>query len=132
MKRTKKVVVTVVFALVVAIAAVVGLNLNQLNTTTDEKEFTIVIQSERDDFEKTIECSSDLGTLGEYVRTLDECKWEDSDYGTYITGWYDYDQDLDNQYWWAIYEDGEQATNGADLMELEDGHEYEFILIQGW
>lgn len=119
-------------AVVLIAAGIAGFTLNRVQTNSDMKNFTIVVQSDRDGFEKTVECSSDLGTLGEYVRTMDDCTWEDSDYGTYITGWYGLDQDLDNQYWWSIYVDNEMSNDGADLIELQDGHEYEFILVQGW
>jgi len=132
MSKKTKIISAVVAILVLVAAGIVAFTLNKVNTNSNNKEFTLVIQSERDDFDKSIECESDLGTLGEYIRTLEFCTWEDSEYGIYITGWYDYDQDLDNMYWWAIYEDGEMSPNGADLIALEEGHEYEFILTQGW
>jgi len=130
-KKKKIIIISIVAALVVA-AGIVGFVLNRVNANSNMKSFTIVVQSERDNLDNKIECKTDLGTLGEYVRTLDECTWEESSYGIYITGWYDYSQDLDNQYWWAIYVDNEMSPDGADLIELQDGHEYEFILVQGW
>lgn len=132
MKKNKKILIIAIMAVILVVAGVAGFVLNKVNTNSNMKKFAIVIESERDGFNSTIECKTDLGTLGEYVRTMEECTWEDSAYGTYITGWCGYDQDLDNQYWWAIYVDNEQSNNGADLIELQDGHEYEFKLIQGW
>ena len=40
--------------------------------------------------------------LGEFLRTFDSCEYQESDYGIYITGFDDMEEDLDNQYWWCI------------------------------
>lgn len=130
-KKTKIIAVIVAVAVLIA-AGIAAYTLNKVNTNSDLKNFTLVIESERDNFSESIECKSNLGTLGEFLRTLEYCKWEDSSYGIYITGWYDYDQDLDNQYWWALYEDGSMSPTGADEIALTEGHEYKFVLTQGW
>jgi len=132
MKKNKKILIVVIAALVLIAAAIAGIVLNKVNTNSDQKKFTIVVSSERDNLNETIECKSDLGTLGEYVQTMEQCQWESSEYGTYITGWYDCAQDLDNQYWWSVEVDHEMSATGVDGIVLTDGQEYEFTLVQGW
>ena len=124
----------VVAVIVLAVLAGVGFGVKSKLYKPEEgvKHFTITIESERDDFAETIECSSDLENLGQYVRTMEQCVWEESADGTYITGWYEMDQDLDNQYWWQICVDGELAGDGADATVLSEGCDYEFTLVQGW
>ena len=132
MKRSKKIVIVVVAIIVLIAAGIAGIVLNRVNANSDMKQFTIVVQSERDGLDEKLECKSNLGTLGEYVQTLEECQWSGSDYGTYISGWYDCAEDMDNQYWWSVNVDNEMAATGVDGIALVDGQEYEFILVQGW
>ena len=128
---TAKIIVAVLFVAVLAVLAFF-VKSKLYNPVEGGKKFTITITSERDNFKETIECSSDLENLGQYVRTMEQCVWEESTYGTYITGWYDMSQDLDNQYWWQISVDGVVASDGADFAVLEEGKDYEFDLMQGW
>lgn len=130
-KNTKRLISAIVVALIL-VAGFIGFKLNKVNTNSNEKNFTIVVESERDDFSKTLDCKSDLGTLGEYVRTLEDCTYSESEYGIYITGWYGYEEDTTNQFWWSVSVDGEMASTGADGIELVDGQSYEFILKEGW
>lgn len=132
MSKKKKIVIVAIVAVLVLGAGIAGFLLNRAKTNSDLKNFTIVVQSERDGIDQKIECKSDLGTVGEYVRTMEECTWEDSDYGTYITGWFGCEQNLDEQYWWSFEVNNQMSENGVDLVALEDGAEYEFILVQGW
>lgn len=129
--KKKKILLGSFVSILLVLALVVGYA-TKIKPNSDEKSFTIRVTSERDSFDKVIECSSDKTTLGEHVQTLDECTWEKSEFGTYITGWYDLHQDMENQYWWAIYVNGEQSPTGADTIELRDGEEYGFVLTQGW
>lgn len=129
--KRKKILLGSFISILLVLAVVVGYA-TKIKPNDNEKKFTIHITSERDNFDKVIDCSTDVTTLGDYVQTLDECIWEDSEFGTYITGWYDIKQDLDNQYWWAIYVNDEQSPTGADTIELKDGEEYGFVLTQGW
>lgn len=130
-KQRERVFLFLFISVLIVAAIAVGYS-TKIKPNNNEKSFTMVITSERDDFDKKIKCSSSKTTLGEYVQTLDYCNWEKSEYGTYITGWYDMNQDLDNQYWWAVYVNGEKSPNGVDKIELKNGDEYEFILTKGW
>ena len=132
MEKKKKIIIAIVAVVVVLGVGIAGFCLNRANTNSNQKSFTIVVQSERDGLNETIQCKSDLGTVGEYVRTMEQCSWEDSEYGTFITGWFGCEQNMDEQYWWSFSVNNEMSANGVDLVALEDGQEYEFILVQGW
>ena len=41
-------------------------------------------------------------------------------------------EDMDNQYWWCITVNDEEAASGADEIALEEGSTYTFTLKQGW
>lgn len=132
-KSSKKTgLIVAIFLAVLAVVGIVAVVFNKVHVTEGQKKFTITVISDRDDFEKTVECKSDLGTLGEYVKTMDDCIWEESEYGTYIKGWYGYEEDIDNQYWWSVNIDNVEATTGVDSIPLEEDKDYEFILKQGW
>lgn len=132
-KRNRKTgLIVAVFLAILAVVGIVAVVLNKVHVTEGQKKFTITVISERDDLEKTVECKTDAETLGEYVKTLPDCKWEDSSYGTYIKGWYGYEEDIDNQYWWSVNIDNVEASDGVDMIPLEEGKDYEFILKQGW
>lgn len=132
-KSSKKTgLIVAVFLAILAVVGIVAVVLNKVNVTEGQKKFTITVISERDNLEKTVKCKSDLGTLGEYVKTMNDCKWEDSDFGTYIKGWYGHEEDIENQYWWSVNVDNVEASTGVDSIPLEEGKDYEFILKQGW
>ena len=117
---------------VVAIIAIVAVVLNQKSTTEGMKSFKVQIVSERDGYDQTTEYESDAEYLGEFLRTLDGCDYQESDYGIYITGFDGMNEDLDNQYWWCVSVNGEAAVTGADEIPLQDGDTYNFTLTQGW
>lgn len=130
--KKQKITLAVILAVIVVAAGVlVGTALTK--TTQDgKKKFTVTVVSERDNYEKTVECESDLETLGAFLRVFEPCKWQEGDYGIYITGFEDMQEDIENQYWWCVMVNGEAATTGADEIELKDGAVYEFELKQGW
>lgn len=131
-KNLKRIIAVVVIALLIVAGGIAGMNFTKVKTNSDEKSFTILVESDRDSFSKTLDCKSDLGTLGEYVRTLEDCQYSESEYGIYIQGWYGYEEDITNQFWWSVSVNGEMANVGADQIELKDGESYEFILKEGW
>lgn len=104
---------------------------NQPKWMTGEKEFTVEVISERDNFSQTDNYASSDETLGDFLREQEWVEYQDSSYGMYITSVY-YPEDMENQYWWCIIVDGEAATTGADEIPLEDGSVYILELKQGW
>ena len=130
-KKTKAILVAI-FALIVVGAVAVAVIFGSKKANEGKKSFTIEVTSDRDNYTKTTECKSDMGFLGEYLRTFEGCQFEESDYGIFITGFDGYEQDTDNQYWWCLYVNGETSMVGADEVPLTDGDTYSFVLTQGW
>lgn len=129
-KKVRIVAIAVFFALVVAAGIVVCLNMPK--AAAGQKEFTVEVKSERDAFDETTNCKSDMEYLGEYLRTFEGLEFDETEYGIFITGFKGMEQDMDNQYWWCVYVNGESATLGADEIPLNDGDAYALVLTQGW
>lgn len=130
--KKQKITFVAIFAMIVAILAIAASVLNHRATTEGLKTFQVEVVSERDDYAKTVECASQEEYLGAYIRTFPGCRWEELDYGIYITGFDDMMEDISSQYWWCVMVDGEAATVGADEIPLEEGKTYNFVLMQGW
>ena len=132
MTKKQKITLVSVFAVILFVIGVVAGVLNFRVTQEGMKEFQLEIISERDGYSEITEYESDAEYLGEYLRTLDICDWEDSTYGIYIKGFDGMMEDLDNQYWWCVTVNGESIMSGADEIPLADGDTYTFTLMQGW
>ena len=130
-KKTKAIIVAVFAVVVIAIIAVFALTKGK-DATKGGKSFTIEIVSDRDSYNSSVKVESDLEYLGQYLRTMDNCKYSESDYGIYVQGFDDMMEDMDNQYWWCISVNGEMASTGADEILIKDGDVYSFELKQGW
>lgn len=134
MTKKQKLTLVAGFAVIVIIIAGLSLFFVSRRTAVGEgiKEFEVEIISERDDFYQIDPESSDLDYLGEYLRTVPDCQWSESDYGIFITGWYGMAEDTSQEYWWCITVNDQPATLGADEIPLQDGDKYTFSLLQGW
>ncbi|MCM1125665.1 MAG: DUF4430 domain-containing protein [Lachnospiraceae bacterium] len=132
MNKKQKITLVLIFAAVLVITAALAVILNYRTAQAGKKEFRIEVVSDRDGYSKTKEYISDAEYLGEFLRTMDGCQWQESNYGIYITGFDDMLEDMDNQYWWCISVNGESSMTGADEIPLRDGDVYNFILMQGW
>lgn len=130
--KKQKTLCVAIFAAVLVIAGAAAVILNTRQTQDGVKQFQIEVVSERDGYEKTTDCQSDAEFLGEFLRTFEDCEWEEREFGIYITGFDGMLEDIDNQYWWCVMVNGESATTGADGILLEDGVTYNFVLKQGW
>lgn len=131
MSKKAKTGIIIGFVAVVAVAIAIVFAL-KVQPNAGGKQFTISIESERDGFKEVIDCKSDLGFLGEYLRNQDYVDYQDSDWGIYITGLKGMSEDMENQYWWCLYVNGESSMVGADEVALTDGDAYSFVLTQGW
>lgn len=130
--KRRKVVLSVFLAMVVVLGCI-GFMANRINVQEGQKDVTLEVVSERDALQETVFVEdAEFDTLGELLRTLDYCEWTESSYGLYITGFYDCMEDIDNQYWWCVIVNGEQATTGVDEIPLQDDDVYTFTLKQGW
>ncbi len=132
MKKKQKGLLLIIFAAVVIAVGIAGWSLNKKATQAGEKSFTIVIQSERDDFTESAEYRSEEEFLGQFLRRFEACEWEESGYGMYIKGFYGMQEDIAEQYWWSITVNGESSATGVDEIPLNEGDVYTFQLVQGW
>lgn len=130
-KKAKISIIAVFAAVLVAVGVIAGV-LNLKETQAGMKTFTVEVTSERDGYSEATECTSDEEYLGAFIRTFEGCEYAEADYGIYITGFHGMEEDMDNQYWWCVFVNGESATTGADEIVLEDGATYTFMLKQGW
>lgn len=132
MNKKQKITLVSVFAAILVIAAIVAGALNYRETQAGKKKFQVEVVSDRDGYSETTEYTSDAEYLGEFLRTMESCEWEERAYGIYITGFDGMMEDTDNQYWWSVSVNGESSMTGADEIPLTDGDVYNFILMQGW
>lgn len=132
MNKKQKITLVSVFAAILVIAAIVAGALNYRETQAGKKVFQVEVVSDRDGYSETTEYTSDAEYLGEFLRIMEGCEWQESDYGIYITGFDGMMEDMDNQYWWSVSVNGESSMTGADEIPLTDGDVYNFTLMQGW
>jgi hypothetical protein len=132
MSRKKKLVVIAVFAAVVVAAGVAAALLTFRPTEEGVKRFQVEVVSERDGYRQTTGERSDLTYLGEYLRTMDGCQNDESEFGMFITGWHGMEQNIGEEYWWSVAVNGEDALVGVDDIPLLDGDIYSFTLIKGF
>ena len=132
MTKKQKITLVSVFAAILIVIGVIAGVLNHRATQEGMKEFQVEVVSERDSYSETKDCKSDAEYLGEFLRTMEGCEWEDSTYGIYIKGFDGMMEDMDNQYWWCVTVNGEAVSSGADGIVLTDGDVYTFTLMQGW
>lgn len=132
MNKKQKITLGAVFAAILMIAAVVAGALNYRQTQAGKKNFQVQVVSDRDGYSETTKYTSDAEYLGEFLRTMKGCEWEEREYGIYIIGFDGMMEDMDNQYWWSVSVNGEPSMTGADEIPLSDGDMYNFILKQGW
>jgi hypothetical protein len=130
-KKQKRIIVTI-FAVIIVIAAGAAVFLNIRETQEGSKRFQLEIISERDGFHETTQERSDLLYLGEYLRTMDGCEYDESEFGLFITGFHGMRQDFSEEYWWCLTINGEDSFIGADEVPLTGGDIYTFTLLKGW
>ena len=132
MTKKQKITLVSAFAAVLVVIGVIAGVLNYRATQAGMKEFQVEVVSERDGYAEITDCKSDAEYLGEFLRTYEDCQWEDSSYGIYVKGFAGMMEDIDNQYWWCVTVNGESAMTGADEIPLLEGDIYTFTLMQGW
>lgn len=132
MNKKQKITLVSVFAVILVIAAVLAGVLNHRATQAGMKEFQVEVVSERDGYSETTQYQSYAEYLGQFLRTMESCEWQESGYGIYIKGFDGMMEDMDNQYWWCVSVNGESSMVGADEIPLTDGDVYNFTLMQGW
>jgi hypothetical protein len=132
MTKKQKLIITTVFAIIIIIAAGATIFLNIRETQEGIKNFQIEIISERDNFSERSREKSDLIYLGEFLRTMDACQYDESEYGIFVTGFYGMEQDFSQEYWWCLTINNEDSFLGADEVPLLEGDVYTFTLMKGF
>lgn len=132
MNKKQKITLVSIFAAILVIAAVVAGVVNHRASQEGMKKFQVEVVSDRDGYSQIAEYQSYAEYLGEFLRIMEGCEWQESDYGIYISGFNGMQEDMENQYWWCISVNGESSTTGADEIPLMDGDIYNFTLKQGW
>lgn len=132
MTKKQKLTVVTIFAAILLIAAGVAVFLNIRETQEGIKRFEVEVISERDDFTQITKEKSGLTYLGEYLRTMEDCQWKESELGIYILGFYGMEEDNSQEYWWCITVNDAEISLGADQIPLQGGDKYTFTLMQGW
>ena len=81
MNKKQKITLVSVFAAILVIAAIVAGALNYRETQAGKKKFQVEVVSDRDGYSETTEYTSDAEYLGEFLRTMEGCEWEERAYG---------------------------------------------------
>ena len=91
-----------------------------------EKQFTFKV-TDPDGKTSVFEINTDKATVGEALLELELIQGEDGPYGLYVktVNGITVDYDKDGKYW-AFYVNGEYASQGVDLTEIEADTIYEF------
>lgn len=100
--------------------------------TEGSKTFTVEVCSERDSINRSESFSSQQEFFGMWCREQDFITYNESDYGIYITAVDGCSEDIENQYWWCVMENGQSASVGADELPITDGSVYRLELKKGW
>ncbi len=96
-----------------------------------ENEFAFTV-TDIDGNSEEFEIHTDKKIVGEALLELGLIKGDDGPYGLYVkeVNGISADFDKDGTYW-AFYIDGEYATSGVDMTEIEEGKVYTFKVEKG-
>lgn len=127
----KKIWIAVV-ALVLVVAAMVGIWFATRPETADGSKTVTVTVVHKDGSEKVFTCHTDEEYLGPVLLAENIVEGDMGQYGLFITAAdgevADYSVDGG---WWAIYVGQEQASTGADEIPLQDGGTYKLVYTIG-
>lgn len=127
-KTTFKVVLCVVLSILLVIS-VVTLVVDIIKCSTEEeKEVTLTIISERDEYEYTFTDKTIVTTLDEYLDDLGIADLDKENGKVVIVSVYDLCQDVYLGYVWNVYKKGSSDILSADRAQIEDGCYYYLVL----
>lgn len=131
MKQNKKLLLAAA-AVVALIAVFIGVyTMTRPDTTAGSKTFTVEVVH-KDSSAKTFTYETDEEFLGTVLLDEGLVKGDAGQYGLYITevDGEVADYSVDKSYW-ALYEDEEYATQGADTTPIEDGDRFKLVYTIG-
>lgn len=119
-------------ALVLVIAALVGVYVATRPDAQEGSKTITVTVVHKDGSEKVFTCHTDEEFLGPVLLTEKIVEGSMGDFGLYITAAdgevADYNVD---QGWWALYEGENMASTGADAVAITDGGSYKLVYTIG-
>lgn len=96
-----------------------------------ENEFSFTV-SDIDGNVSEFEIHTDKKIVGEALLDLELIKGDEGPYGLYVKEVNGISADFDKDgVYWAFYVNGEYATSGVDMTEIEDGKVYSFKVEKG-
>lgn len=132
MSKQKKTLVIAAIALVVLAAAMAAVYFFiRPQTTRETKSFRIEIVHS-DGSSTVLNCNADDEYLGEALQVLNLIRGEEGQFGMYVTT-VDGEEAIyeKNGAYWALYVDGEYASQGIDQTPLVDGGSYKLVYTLG-
>ena len=131
MKKNKKLVLAVVIVLIVIAALIAVYAFTRPAVQQGAKTITVEVVH-KDESSKSFTYHTDAEYLGEVLVTEGLVKGEESEYGLFIT-------EVDGEVadysvdggWWAIYQDGQMTSTGADTTPVADGDSFSLIYTIG-
>ena len=130
MNKKSKIIVAVIIVLIMALGAVIYINVNEKNSlensTGNSMQISIKVFDKEnvEIYNKTIDTEEKY--LADVLETLDELDiiMEDSQYGKYITSILGITEG--DNYYWSYYINGEYASVGISNCEIEENSVYSF------
>lgn len=134
-EKKKKIIIGIIIALSVAVICVIMgfiYNSTREDAVVGEKNITLQVVSERDNYSFEKEYETDEQYLGDFLANEGLIGYDTAEYGRFITSVQGYEASNDDQSWWSISVNGESAVTGVDEIILEDGSVYLLELKLGW
>lgn len=127
----KKIIISVVCAVLLAAAMFLVWRLNAPQTVAGAKAITVQVVH-KDGSSRDFELHTNQEFLGRALVEDEIVEDNQSAYGLYILTVDGETADENNQEWWQVTRSGEYLTTGADETPIADGEHYELTLTVGW
>lgn len=131
MQKNKKLILAAVIVVVLIAALAVIFALTRPETHQGSKTITVEV-IHKDESAKTFTYHTDAEYLGEVLLSEGLVKGDESEYGLFITevDGEAADYSVDGG-WWAIYQDGQMTSTGADTTPVADGDSFSLVYTIG-
>lgn len=131
-KKSNKKAIIAVIALVVVIAAFIGVYFATKKAPVEGEKTITVSVVDKDGASEDFTCQTDREFLGEVLQDEKLVEGEEGEFGLFITSVNGITADESNQEWWCITKAGEQVNTSADQTPIADGESYELTLTVGY
>jgi hypothetical protein len=131
-KKSNKKAIIAVIALVVIIAAFIGVYFATKKAPVEGEKTITVSVVDKDGASEEFTYQTDREFLGEVLQDEKLVEGEAGEFGLFITSVNGITADESNQEWWCITKTGEQVNTSADQTPIADGESYELTLKVGY